>query len=99
MYIILSWQPLNATAPPDIVEDLDHAMPASDFVNTFDAFTGLRLADVVGGNLQRVNDLGQTLLTLSDGRFSFVLSYSKQGYFMRASADLSQATCDTIATY
>ncbi len=99
MYIILSWQPLNATTPPDIVEDLDHAMPASDFINTFDAFTGLRLANVVGGNLQRVNDLGQTLLTLSDERFRFVLGYAKDGFFMRSSSDVSQATCDAIATY
>jgi hypothetical protein len=96
MYVTLSWIARNGTPASTIQADFDHAMPATEFTNVLDAFEGLRLANVTGENLQFVNDLGQTLLTLSDGNFDFVLSFSARGNFMTASDQATQSACDTI---
>ena len=97
MYITLSWTSLNGTSTADIRDDLDHAMPATDFDLIFDAYTGLRLAVVVGGNAKHVTDLHQTLIPLCANRFDYVIAHERKGNFMLVSSGVDGDLCDDIA--
>jgi hypothetical protein len=97
MYITLSWVPVNGTSTADVLDDLDHAMPSSDFDMIFDPFPGLRLAVVVGGNQKHVSDLHQTLIPMAASRFDYVIAHIRKGNFMLVSTGVDGVVCEAIA--
>jgi hypothetical protein len=100
MYISVSWTPINGTPPADVAADVEHALDPADFTLVYAPFAGLHMAAVKGNNLERVIDLSQTLLPLSEARFDFVIAYAPRGHYMYMSdPNVATVQCDALTTY
>src|SRR5688572_14804506 len=80
MYITLAWTPLGANTHDDVEPDLVAALSGLKFRDQFPAYDGLFFANIVkGANQQEAQRLYHKLMESAPGRFTFVITISRNG--------------------